>query len=76
MNKDWLHEATAKRGNFDSTRKESRVVMIWVMVKNPNGNILAAFPDRGQAVNFCHTFGHSEKWIKDCEVEIKEKGKK
>lgn len=50
--------------------------MIWVMIKNPNGNILAAFPDKGQAVNFCHTFGHSEKWIKDCEIEIKEKGKK
>ena len=46
------------------------------MQLQPREEILAAFPDKGQAVNFCHTFGHSEKWIKDCEIEIKEKGKK
>lgn len=44
--------------------------MNWYAVKNPNGNILAVFPQVGQAVNFCHVNNHPARWIKLCEIKI------
>ena len=40
------------------------------ILKNPNGNFISFFKDKGMAVIFCHQHNYPEKWISFGSIEV------